>query len=86
MPVISYAPTHEYHPWCWLCGSDVCATSATCCACPGQDSGTLPHRYCEGGTYYPEGSLFSDCELEYLQGLIDTATNRSWRAKVASLT
>ena len=31
----------------------------------------------KGGTYYPEGSLFSDYELEYLQELIDTATNRS---------
>ena len=40
----------------------------------------------KGGTYYPERSLFSDCELEYLQERIDTATNRSWRAKVASLT
>ena len=39
------------------------------------------------GTYYPEGSIFSDCELENLQDIIDTATNRSgWRAKVASLT
>ena len=43
----------------------------------------------KGGTYYPEGSLFSDCELENLQlvqELLDTAKNRStWRAKVASL-
>ena len=38
----------------------------------------------EGGTYYPEGSLFSDCEGAYLHELIETATNRS--AKVASLT
>ena len=40
----------------------------------------------KGGTYYPEGSLFSDCELESLEELINIATNSSaWRAKVASL-
>ena len=40
-----------------------------------------------GGTYYPEGSLFSDCKVDGLHQLIMTATNRSaWRAKVASLT
>ena len=40
----------------------------------------------QGGTHYPEGSLFSDCELENLQELLDSAKNRSaWRAKVASL-
>ena len=40
----------------------------------------------KGGTYYPEGSLFSDCEGAYLHELIETATDRSaWRAKVASL-
>ena len=30
----------------------------------------------KGGTYYPEGSLFSDCELESLEELLDIATNR----------
>ena len=41
----------------------------------------------KGGTYYPEGSLFSDCTVDGLHQLIMTATNRSaWRAKVASLT
>ena len=40
----------------------------------------------KGGTYYPEGSLFSDCEVDGLRQLIETATNRpAWRAKVASL-
>ena len=40
----------------------------------------------KGGTHYLDGSLFSDCELEYLQELIDTEMNRSaWRTKVASL-
>ena len=40
----------------------------------------------KGGTYYPEGSLFRDCELVSLEELIDIATNRSaWRAKVESL-
>ena len=34
--------------WCWLCGSDECATSATCCACHRTGSTTLPHRSCEG--------------------------------------
>ena len=41
----------------------------------------------KGGTYYPEGSLFSDCEVDGLHQLMMLATNRSaWRAKVASLT
>ena len=41
----------------------------------------------KGGTYYPEGSLFSDCEVDGLHELMMLATNRSaWRAKVASLT
>ncbi len=41
----------------------------------------------KGGTYYPEGSLFSDCEVDYLHKLIETVMNRSaWCAKVASLT
>ena len=41
----------------------------------------------KGGTYYPEGSQFSDCEVDGLHELIITATNRSaWHAKVASLT
>ena len=41
----------------------------------------------KGGTYYPEGSLFSDCEVDYLHELLETATNRSaWRTKRASLT
>ena len=41
----------------------------------------------KGGTYYPEGSLFSDCELDYLHELIETAANQSaWGAKVASPT
>ena len=41
----------------------------------------------KGGTYYPEGSLFSDCEIDGLHQLMMLATNRSaWRAKVASLT
>ena len=40
----------------------------------------------KGGTNYPEGSLFSDCEVDGLHQLIETATNRpAWRAKVASL-
>ena len=40
----------------------------------------------KGGTHYPDGSLFSDSELENVQELLDTAMNRSaWRAKVASL-
>ena len=40
----------------------------------------------KGGTYYPEGSLFSDCEVDGLHQLIETATNRpAWRAKVKSL-
>ena len=41
----------------------------------------------KGGTYYPEASLFSDCEVDGLHQLMMLATNRSaWRAKVASLT
>ena len=61
-----------------LCGSDVCATSATIVRCS-------LIALVKGGTNYPEGSLFSDCELESLEELIDIATNRSaWRAKVAS--
>ena len=40
----------------------------------------------KGGTHYPEGSLFSDCERENLRELLGIAKNRSaWRAKVASL-
>ena len=41
----------------------------------------------KGGTYYPETSLFSDCEVDGLHQLMMLATSRSaWRAKVASLT
>ena len=29
------------------------------------------------GAYYPEGSLFSDCKVEYLHELIETAITRS---------
>ncbi len=29
----------------------------------------------KGGIYYPEGSLFSDCEVDYLHELIATTTN-----------
>ena len=34
----------------------------------GQDvgDGTLPIALVEGGTYYPEGSLFTDCEVDGL--------------------
>ena len=40
----------------------------------------------KGGTYYPEGSLFSDCEDVGLPNLEVMASNRSVRrAKVASL-
>ena len=40
----------------------------------------------KGGTHNPEGSLFSECELENLQEMLDTAKYRSaWRAKLASL-
>ena len=40
----------------------------------------------KGGNYYPEGSLFSDCEVDGLHQLIETATNQpAWRAKGASL-
>ena len=40
----------------------------------------------KGGTHYPEGSLFGDCEQENLRELLGIAKNRSaWRAKVASL-
>ena len=31
----------------------------------------------KGGAYYPEGSLFSDCEVDGLHQLIMLATNRS---------
>ena len=40
----------------------------------------------KGGTYYPEGSMFSDCEDVGLPNLETMASNRFvWRAKVASL-
>ena len=40
--------------------------------------------FVKGGTYYPEGSLFSDCEDVGLPNLEAMASNRSvWRAKVA---
>ena len=40
----------------------------------------------KGGTQYPEGRLFGDCERENLRELLSIAKNRSaWRAKVASL-
>ena len=46
-----------------------------------------PIALVKGGTYYPDGSLFSDCEVDGLHQLMMLATNRSaWRAKVASLT
>ena len=55
-------------------GYDVCVRPGVGCAeatyalprpraapAPGQDSASLPHRsFVKGGTYYPEGSLFSD--------------------------
>ena len=40
----------------------------------------------KGGAYYPEGSLFSDCEDVGLPNLETMASNRcDWRAKLASL-
>ena len=40
----------------------------------------------KGGPYYPEGSLFSDGEVDFLLELIETATNRSaWRADVITI-
>ena len=50
---------------------------------PGQDSATLPRRSCEGRNLLTrEQPIFSDCEVDYLYELIETATNRSdWRAK-----